>query len=171
VPSEYLKKAAEVVVHINLRPVPWFGGKRIVNTANDFTLTILRVILGVVFFAHGAQKMLGWFGGRGFGGTLAFFSHMGIPTTVAALAIVVEFLCGLGLLVGFLGRIAALEILCKMVIAVATLHVRYGFFMNWSGNQEGEGFEYHLLAIALGLAILIKGSGALSVDRFLTKTT
>ena len=133
-------------------------------------LSILRLIFGVVFFAHGAQKMLGWFGGHGFGGTLAFFSQMGIPTPVAAFAIVVELLCGLGLLVGFLGRVAAFGILCKMVIAVVMLAGRYGFFMNWSGNQGGEGFEYHLLAIALGLAILIKGSGALSVDRFLTKT-
>ena len=145
--------------------------QRIVNTASDLTLTILRLIFGVVFFAHGAQKMLGWFGGRGFGGTLAFFGHMGIPTSVAAFAIVVEFLCGLGLLVGFLGRIAAFGILCKMVVAAVTLHGHYGFFMNWSGNQGGEGVEYHLLAIALGLAILIKGSGAFSVDRFLTKTT
>jgi putative oxidoreductase len=145
--------------------------QRIVNTANDFTVTILRLILGVVFFAHGAQKMLGWFGGRGFGGTLAFFSQMGIPTPVAAFAVVVEFLCGLGLLVGFLGRIAAVGIICKMVMAFVMLHRHYGFFMNWSGEQLGEGFEYHLLAIALGLAILIKGSGALSVDRFLTKAT
>jgi putative oxidoreductase len=145
--------------------------QRIVNTANDFTLTILRLILGVVFFAHGVQKMFGWFGGRGFGGTLTFFSQMGISTPVATFAIVVEFLCGLGLLVGFLSRIAAFGILCKMVMAVMMLHGHYGFFMNWSGNQGGEGFEYHLLAVALGLAILIKGAGALSVDRFLTKAT
>jgi putative oxidoreductase len=143
--------------------------QRTVNTANDFTLTILRLIFGVVFFAHGAQKMLGWFGGRGFGDTLAFFSQMGIPTPVAAFAVVVEFLCALGLLVGFLGRIAAFGILCKMAVMVVMLHRHYGFFMNWSGEQGGEGFEYHLLAIALGLAILIKGSGALSVDRLLTK--
>jgi putative oxidoreductase len=125
--------------------------QRIVNTANDFTLTILRLIFGVVFFAHGAQRMLGWFGGRGFGGTLAFYSQMGIPTRVAALAVVLEFLCGLGLLIGFLGRIAAFGILCKMAITVVAVNGQYGFFMNWSGNQKGEGFEYHLLAIALGL--------------------
>jgi putative oxidoreductase len=145
--------------------------QRIMNTANDYTLAFLRLVLGVVCFAHAAQKMLGWFGGRGFGGTLTFFSQMGIPGSIAAFAIVVEFLCGLGLLVGFLGRIAALGILCKMVIMVAMLHGKYGFFMNWSGNQEGEGIEYHLLAIALALAIFIKGSGALSVDRSLSKTT
>jgi len=144
--------------------------QKIVNTSNNVTVTILRLVLGVVFFAHGAQKMLGWFGGYGFSGTMSFFTHqMGIPAPFAFLAIAAEFFGGLGLIVGFLGRIAAFGIMCNMVVAIAMVHRHNGLFMNWAGNQKGEGFEYHLLAIAVALAILIKGSGALSVDRFLTK--
>jgi putative oxidoreductase len=143
---------------------------RVANTTNDYGITILRLVLGCVFFAHGAQKMLGWFGGYGFSGTMGFFTHqMGIPAPLAFLAIAAEFFGGLGLIVGFLGRIAAFGILCNMLVAVVMVHGRNGLFMNWAGNQKGEGFEYHLLAIAIALVIIIKGSGALSVDRFLTE--
>ena len=143
--------------------------RKLVSTTNDSTLTVLRLVLGVVFLAHGAQKMLGWFGGYGFSATMGFFTQqMGIPAALAFLAIAAEFFGGLGLVVGFLGRVAAFGILSNMVVAVLMVHLPYGFFMNWAGNQKGEGFEYHLLAIALGLAILVKGSGAFSVDRLLT---
>jgi putative oxidoreductase len=143
--------------------------QKIVHTTNDSAITILRLVLGVVFFAHGAQKMLGWFGGYGFSGTMGFFTHqLGIPAPFAFLAICAEFFGGLGLIVGFLGRIAAFAIMCNMIVAVMMVHRHNGFFMNWFGNQKGEGFEYHLLAIAIALAIIIKGSGAFSVDRFLT---
>jgi putative oxidoreductase len=143
---------------------------RIANTSDDFTITIVRLVMGCVFFAHGAQKMLGWFGGYGFAGTMGFFTHqMGIPAPFAFIAICAEFFGGLGLLVGLLGRIAAFGIICDMLVAILMVHRHNGLFMNWAGNQKGEGFEYHLLAIAIGLLILIKGSGALSVDRFLTE--
>jgi putative oxidoreductase len=143
---------------------------KIVNTGNSFTITILRLALGCVFFAHGAQKMLGWFGGYGFSGTMGFFTHqVGIPAPFAFLAICAEFFGGLGLIVGFLGRIAAFGIMCNMLVAVTMVHRQNGLFMNWAGNQKGEGFEYHILAIAMLLAILIKGSGALSVDHFLSE--
>ena len=143
---------------------------RVVNTSNDFTVAILRLLMGVVFFAHGAQKMLGWFGGYGFTGTMGFFTHqMGIPAPFAFLAIAAEFFGGLGLIVGFLARIGAFGIICNMVTATLMIHRHNGLFMNWAGNQKGEGFEYHILAIALGLLILVKGSGALSVDRWLTE--
>jgi putative oxidoreductase len=144
--------------------------QRIVNTRNDFALTIVRLVMGVVFFAHGAQKLLGWFGGYGFSGTMGFFTHqMGIPAPFAVLAICAEFFGGLGLIVGFLGRIAAFGIMCNMLVAVVMVHKQNGLFMNWAGNQKGEGIEYHLLALAIGLLILIKGSGALSADRTLTE--
>ncbi len=143
--------------------------RKIFSTANDFTLTILRLLLGIVFFAHGAQKMLGWFGGYGFHGTMGFFEQtMGIPAPLAFLAICAEFFGGLGLIVGLLSRIAAFGIICNMIVAVLTVHIHNGFFMNWTGQQKGEGFEYHLLAIAIGLVILIKGAGALSIDRALS---
>jgi putative oxidoreductase len=143
--------------------------QKIVNTKDDCAMTIVRLVLGVVFFAHGSQKMLGWFGGYGFSGTMGFFTHqMGIPAPFAFLAICAEFFGGLGLIVGFLGRIAAFGILCNMIVAIVTVHRHNGLFMNWSGAQKGEGFEYHLLAIAITLAILIEGSGSWSVDRFLS---
>jgi putative oxidoreductase len=95
---------------------------------------------------------------------------MGIPAPFAALAIAAEFLGGIGLLLGFLGRVAAFGIACNMVVAVAMVHRHIGFFANWSGQQKGEGFEYHILAVAIALAIMIKGSGAFSVDRMLSKS-
>ena len=140
---------------------------RIQNTTSDFALAIPRIVLGLAVFAHGAQKMLGWFGGRGFSGTMSYYHHLGFSAPWVFLAIVVEFFGGLALILGFLGRVAALGILCKMAYAVVTLYSQFGFFMNWAGEPRGEGYEYHLLAIALGLAILIKGSGALSVDLLL----
>jgi putative oxidoreductase len=143
--------------------------RRLLSTTNDPTLTILRLILGAVFFAHGAQKMLGWFGGHGFSASMAFFTHnMGIPAFFAFLAIAAEFFGGLGLLVGLLGRVAAFGVLCNMVVAIFLVSGHVGFFMNWFGTQKGEGYEFHLLAIALCVAILVKGSGAFSIDRALT---
>jgi putative oxidoreductase len=145
--------------------------RKIINTSDDFTLTALRLVLGIVFFAHGAQKTLGWFGGYGYKGTMGFFTtQMRIPAPLAFLAIAAEFLGGLGLIVGLLGRIAAFGIITNMVVAIVMVHGQFGLFMNWAGSQKGEGFEYHLLAIALGLVILIKGSGAFSVDRVLSES-
>src|SRR4029077_10245880 len=113
--------------------------KRLLATYHSWALTGARLALGVVMFAHGAQKMLGWFGGNGFSGTMGFFTSMGIPAPFAFLAIAAEFFGGLGLLVGFLGRIAAFGIICNMVVAVCMVHRHNGLFMNWSGAQKGEG--------------------------------
>jgi putative oxidoreductase len=139
------------------------------GTSSDVSLTILLLVLGVVFFAHGAQKMLGWFGGYGFQGTMGFFEHMGMPAPVALLIICTEFFGGLGLIVGLLTRIAALGIGVEMIGAVFMVHLQNGFFMTWYGTQKGEGFEYHLLAIAVAAALLLRGSGAFSLDRTLSK--
>ncbi len=142
----------------------------IFHTEEDWKLTILRVVLGCVYFVHGAQKVLGWFGGYGFSATMhSFTTQMGIPEVFAFLAILAEFAGGLGLIAGLLGRIAAFGIGVEMLVAVAMVHSRFGFFMNWSGQQAGEGFEYHLLAIAMCAAVVIGGSGALSVDRWLDR--
>jgi len=144
--------------------------RRLMKTdSHDFALAILRLVLGIVFFAHGAQKVLGWFGGYGFTGTMGFFTHnMGIPAPFAFLAICAEFFGSLGLLVGFLSRIAAFGIFCNMLVAVAMVHRHVGFFMDWAGNQKGEGFEFHLLAMAIALAIMVAGAGALSIDGYLS---
>jgi putative oxidoreductase len=134
-------------------------------------LTVLRLIAGIVFFAHGAQKMLGWFGGYGFHGTMGFFTQeMHLPAVLAFLAICAEFFGGLGLIVGFLTRIAAFGVLSNMVVAVLLIHHKFGLFMNWGGDQKGEGFEYHLLAIAVMLAVIIRGAGAYSVDYMISRT-
>jgi putative oxidoreductase len=132
--------------------------------SRNYALAILRVILGIVFFVHGSQKALGWFGGYGYTGTMGFFTQMGIPVALGRLAIAAEFLGGLGLVVGFLSRIAAFGILGNMLVAVLLIHIHVGFFMNWTGAQKGEGFEYHLLAAAIALTIMISGAGAFSVD-------
>ena len=141
--------------------------RNLFQTPDDRLLTLLRLVRGVVFFAHGAQKMLGWFGGYGYTGTMHFFTASGIPAPFAFLAIAAEFLGGLGLIFGLLGRVAAFGITVNMLVAIATVHAKNGLFMNWAGNQRGEGFEYHLLAIAIGIAVLVRGSGALSLDRLI----
>ena len=139
--------------------------RKILATTNDWTLTLLRLVMGVIFFAHGAQKVLGWFGGYGFSGTMGFFTNMmHIPAPFAFLAICAEFLGGIGLILGALSRIAAFGIACNMVVAILMVHGPNGLFMNWTGQQKGEGFEYHLLAIAIAIVLMAKGSGALSVD-------
>jgi putative oxidoreductase len=139
---------------------------KLLATSNDWTLTILRLVMGIVFFAHGAQKALGWFGGYGFSGTMGFFTQqMHIPAVFAFLAICAEFLGGLGLILGLLGRVAAFGIACNMVVAVLMVHGANGLFMNWTGQQKGEGFEFHLLALAIAVTLMVRGSGALSVDR------
>jgi putative oxidoreductase len=144
--------------------------KKLTTTTDDPVLTVLRLVLGIVFFFHGAQKMLGWFGGYGFSGTMNFFTHnMGIPAVFAFLAIAAEFFGSLGLILGLLARVAASGIIVNMVVAVVMVHHANGIFMNWFGNQKGEGYEYHLLAIAIGLAVVIKGAGAFSVDRMIGK--
>jgi putative oxidoreductase len=143
--------------------------KKIMSTSNDVALTVLRLVLGVVFFAHGAQKLLGWFGGFGFHGTMGFFEHMGMPAPVAFLIICTEFFGGLGLIVGLLTRIAALGIGVEMIGAIFMVHLPNGFFMNWMGTQKGEGFEYHLLVIAAAATLLLRGAGAFSLDRTLSK--
>jgi putative oxidoreductase len=143
--------------------------KRLLGTSNDVSLTMMRLVLGVVFFAHGAQKMLGWFGGNGFHGTMGFLQHAGLSAPVAALVICTEFFGGLGLIVGLLTRIAALGIGGEMIGAIFMVHLPNGFFMNWAGNQKGEGIEYHLLVLAIAATLLLRGAGAFSADHALSK--
>ena len=113
---------------------------KLLRTDNDIATATVRLALGVVFFAHGAQKLLGWFGGYGFTGTMGFFTGvMHIPAIFAFLAIAAEFFGGLGLIFGFLTRIAAIGVLSNMIVAIALVHSQFGFFMNWTGTQRGEG--------------------------------
>ena len=140
--------------------------RKLFATHDSWSQLILRVTLGVVMFPHGAQKLLGWFGGYGFSGTMNMFTEkMGIPAALAFLVIMTEFFGSLGLILGFLTRVAAFGVFCIMVVAIAMVHWPNGFFMNWSGKQAGEGFEYHLLAIGLALVLMIYGAGKGSVDQ------
>ncbi len=144
--------------------------KALLRTSDSFVETVLRVALACVFFPHGAQKALGWFGGYGLTATMGFFTgKMGIPPLLAALDIAAEFLGPVALLFGAFTRVAALGIFVVMATAVALVHAKLGFFMNWAGRLPAgtEGFEYHILALALAFAVLVRGGGALSVDRSL----
>jgi putative oxidoreductase len=141
--------------------------KRLTSTPNDYLLTFSRLILGIVFFAHGAQKMLGWFGGFGLSGTVGAFTQAGMPVALALFVIFTEFFGGLSMIFGLLARLGGLGITALMLGAIATVHHKFGFFMNWYGLQKGEGFEFHLLAIALAVLILVRGPGALSLDRLI----
>ena len=143
--------------------------RKLIATDNDRATAILRFVLGVIFFAHGAQKMLGWSGGYGFTGTMGFFTNvMHIPALFAFLAICAEFFGGLGLIFGFLTRFAALGVFSNMIVAIAMVHGQFGFFMNWTGAQKGEGFEYHLLVLAVTTFLMIRGAGAASIDQMLS---
>ena len=145
--------------------------KRLLQTTNDPVFTIIRLMLGLVFFAHGAQKMLGWFGGYGFSGTLSAFSTSGMPIPLALFVILTEFFGSVALICGAFARVASGAIALLMVGAIAMVHAHFGFYMNWFGQQKGEGFEYHLLAIGLAVAVLVRGAGSFSIDGLLSKST
>jgi putative oxidoreductase len=142
--------------------------KKLMQTDDDTGMLIVRLALGIVMFPHGAQKLLGWFGGGGYSATMEGMTKMGLPAVIVFLVIFCEFFGALSLITGLLGRLGAFGILCVMVGAILTVHLANGFFMNWMGNQKGEGIEYHILAIGIALAVLIKGSGRFSVDRALS---
>jgi putative oxidoreductase len=140
---------------------PW-----LFRTSNDLTLTVARLMLALVFLGHGSQKMFGWFGGLGYLRTLELFEDtMGIPPALTTMAMVAEVFGGLGLLVGLLTRVAAAGVMVVMIVAPLANGLYVRFFMNWTGRNPGEGFEYHLLAIALILVVMVHGAGALSLDR------
>lgn len=144
---------------------------RIFATENDRHLTLLRLSLALVLFPHGAQKALAWFGGPGFSATVAGMGQgFGIPSPLAVIAILTEFLAPLALLLGLGTRIAAAGIVVLMGVA-ASFHLPNGFFMNWLGSQAGEGYEFHILAIAMALALVLGGGGALALDRSISAHT
>lgn len=140
------------------------------TTDNDLGSLVLRVILGGVFFPHGAQKALAWFGGHGMAPTVAFFDQaFGVPAALAYLVIAAEFLGAIALVLGLLTRIAAFGIFAVMAGAIYLVHWQNGFFMNWTGSQQGEGIEYHLLVLGMALALMIRGGGRASFDRVLSR--
>ena len=134
------------------------------RSAVDWALFVARVIVGVIFVAHGAQKLLGAFGGPGLAAVVQMMGPLGYLVTIG------EFFGGLGLIFGLLTRVAAFGVFCNMVVAVAMVHRQFGFFMNWTGAQKGEGYEYHLLALAVTAFLMVRGAGAASADRLLSSS-
>lgn len=144
--------------------------KTLFQTDETWSGLILRVMLGLVMLPHGAQKLLGWFGGFGLTGTMGFFTEqMHVPAAIAFLVIMGESFGALGLITGFLTRFSAFGVFCIMLGAIFMVHLPNGFFMNWFGKQAGEGFEYHLLVIGMSIALMIAGAGKWSVDGAIAK--
>jgi len=142
--------------------------KAFLRTDNSPAQLFIRIALGAVILPHGAQKVLGWFGGQGIEKTLQAFAAMGFPNWAAGCLMVVETLGAVLLILGFITRLWALGIGVSISICMYLNHLQHGFFMNWFGAQKGEGFEYHLLVIGICVALLIRGGGMISVDRGLS---
>lgn len=140
------------------------------NTHNDYTGLIIRLTIGIVMFPHGARAMLGWFGGFGFTQTFEGLQQMGHPWLVGLLVILIEFFAPIFIIMGFASRFWAIA-LGGLFIGIILFggHLEHGFFMNWFGDKEGEGFEYHLLMLGLCLALFIQGSGKYSLDNLISK--
>jgi putative oxidoreductase len=142
----------------------------IFKTNKDWTGLVARLTAGLILFPHGAQKMLGMFGGFGYSGTMGFFTGtMNLPWIVAFMVIIIEFVGSVSLIAGFGSRIWAVLNIVLMCGIIFTSHLQNGFFMNWFGNQAGEGFEFHLLFIGLNAAVMISGSGKYAVDGLISK--
>jgi putative oxidoreductase len=143
---------------------------QIFKTNNDWTGLVARLTIVLILFPHGAQKMLGWFGGNGFTGTMGYFTDtLHLPWLIAFMVIVIEFIGSLSLIAGFASRVWSTLIIILMLGIILTSHLDNGFFMNWLGNQKGEGYEYHLLIVGLSIVTLINGSGRYSVDEIIVK--
>ena len=139
------------------------------NSSNSASL-IARLALGLTIFPHGAQKLLGWFGGYGFTGTMGFFTtQVHLPYIVGFLFILIEFFGSLFLIFGFLTRLSAIGLMGIYVGAIITVHAANGFFMNWnSAPGKGEGWEYFIMLFGLALIALIWGGGRASIDAAIT---
>ena len=143
---------------------------KLFKTNENTAATIIRIVLGVILFPHGAQKLLGWFGGYGFDGTMGFLTGTaGLPWIIAFLVIILEFFGALALIFGFATRLVSAGFIALFAGIIFTSHASNGFFMNWSGQLPGEGYEYHLLVIGMSLALLVNGAGKWSVDHALQK--
>lgn len=146
--------------------------QKIFHTDDSWTMTIIRLILGLVIFPHGAQKLLGWFGGYGFNGTMNFFTGtVGLPSTIGFLVIMIEFFGSLALIAGIGTRIIAGAYIILAMGIMLSSHIQHGFFINWYGNQAGEGFEFFILWIGMAIALFLNGAGKYSVDKLIIRPT
>jgi putative oxidoreductase len=140
------------------------------KTNCNWGATLARLTVGLVMLPHGLQKTIGVLGGYGFSGTMGFLTgQVGLPTVIAFLVIAGESVGALGLILGFMSRFCAASLAVIMIGAAYMAHAEHGFFMNWGGQQAGEGFEYHLLVIGACLAVVVTGGGALSIDGMVSR--
>ena len=138
---------------------------KLIKTSNHLHLTIIRFTLAIVIGMHGMQKLIGAFGGHGIAWTMAkFYEWFNIPPYLTAIVIFTESIGMISLLFGFLTRLWSILVIVIMVAAVYLLHYKIGFFMNWYGSNSGEGFEYHVLIIAMCSSLFIWGGGRYSFD-------
>jgi putative oxidoreductase len=144
--------------------------QQFLSTDRSLVALFQRVVLGVVIAGHGAQKLLGWFGGGGWDGTQAYFASQGIPAPLGALIILAESFGAIALVAGLATRLNAAGIAAIMAGTVFFEHGKNGFFMDWFGTMRGEGYEYALLAMALAIPLVVTGGGRWSLDRFITTT-
>lgn len=144
--------------------------KTLFTTQDRWAGLIIRLTVGMILFPHGLQKSFGWFGGYGFTGTMTFFTDtMHLPWLIGFLVIVIENLGAVSLIIGVGTRIWSTLTAILMIGIVVTSHFQHGFFMNWFGNQQGEGYEYHLLALGICIALIIEGGGKSSVDQWVSR--
>jgi putative oxidoreductase len=141
---------------------------KIFATSDSWSSAALRFFLALVIFPHGAQKLLGWFGGYGFNSSISFLTNsVGLPRFVAFLVIFLEFIGAIALIAGIATRLIAISYIALAIGIVFTSHIQNGFFINWFGNQPGEGYEYFILWIGIAVALVINGAGKYSLDRVL----
>jgi putative oxidoreductase len=139
------------------------------STSPEWAAFVLRLILGAVMLPHGMQKVFGSFGGYGYRATMSYFTDtMNLPWLIAFVVIMIEFVGAVALITGFASRAWACGLAAIMIGAIVTTNFRNGFFMNWFGTQTGEGYEYHLLVLAICIAIIILGSGRFSIDQVIS---
>ncbi|MEQ8904098.1 DoxX family protein [Ekhidna sp.] len=142
--------------------------EKIFKTTDSYAPLAIRIMLGLVVFPHGAQKLLGWFGGYGFSGTMGFFTEtVGLPWIVGFMVIILESFGAIALIAGVATRLVAANYILLALGIIFSSHIQNGFFMNWFGNQAGEGYEFFLLWIGMAVGLLITGSGAYSIDKHL----
>ena len=145
--------------------------KKLLATIDSYGPTILRIALGGVLIVHGLQKTVGLCGGNGFAGTMKFFTgSLHIPYVFALAAIITESLGSACIILGLLTRFWSLGVAIMISVAAYKVHLPNGFFMNWSGKQKGEGFEYHILMVAMALTLMVPGAGRASLDAALAGT-
>lgn len=144
---------------------------KLLSTDASLASLVLRLSLGSVIWMHGAQKLLGLFGGYGFTGTMEFFTKsMNLPWIVAFLVILGEFFGGIGLVLGLATRFFALYVGTILFFAMFLVHWQNGFFMNWFGNQKGEGIEFFILFLSMSMALVLTGGGKLSLDSWISQS-